>query len=197
MRRITLSHITLTTALAALALLLSPLAIAWGPGAGPGARGDRGARLTQLLDLTADQQAALTDLRDAHQAEVAVFHEQVRTKSDQLRALWRAAKPDRAAILALTHEVNTAKLALQLKRVDHLFAVQRVLSPDQFQRFLDHTGPRRALDGRRGRRGGGPGMVPGGRGRGDGQGYGGRGYGGQGYGECDGTGPCTWGDDAP
>lgn len=196
MRRIILTT-TLTTTLTTFALLLAPLALAQGPGAGPGARGDRGARLTQLLDLTADQQAALAELRDAHQAEVAVFHEQVRTASDRLRALWRANNPDRAAILALTQQVNTAKLALQLKRVDHLFAVRQILSPDQFQRFLDHTGPRRALDGRRGRRGGGPGMVPGGRGRGDGQGYGGRGYGGRGYGACDGTGPCTWGTDAP
>jgi len=187
----------LISGVVALTLALAlPLALARGPGDGP--RGDHGARMTQALGLSTQQAETMKKLRDLHQSEVKATFEQIGAKQDALRELWRAAKPDRAKLVTATQEITALEAQLQVKRVDHLLSIQSVLTPEQFQKFLD-LGPGMHGPGKRSHRGmRGMGMGPGGMGMGPGGGMG-MGGGGMGMGPCGmhPDGPPAEGDDTP
>ncbi|TNF25696.1 MAG: periplasmic heavy metal sensor [Deltaproteobacteria bacterium] len=187
-RSLTLSGV----ALLVLALAV-PAAFARGPRGGFGqGPGERGARMAENLGLNDQQVETMKKLRELHQTEMQAVRDQLRAKHEALAKLWQADAPDRAAIVAATKELSGLQAQLELKRVDHLFAVKSVLSAEQFKKFMESgpgmRGPRgmRGHHGRHGMRGMGPGMGMGpGNGMGPGMGRG--------------MGPCGGGDgpDAP
>ncbi len=119
------------------AILLAALpADARGPGkAGRGHCGGAGfgigPRMQAELGLTQEQQKQITALQEKHWQEAAAQHEQVRVKHEELAALWRTDKPDRAAIHAKLAEIDTIREGLRAAAVDLKLAVHALLTPEQ------------------------------------------------------------------
>ncbi len=153
--------------------LAAPLAMARPPrGAGPGG-GERGGRMAQNLGLSTQQSETMQKLRELHQAEVKVTQEQLRAKHEALAKLWQGDAVDRATVVAATREISALKAQLELKRVDHLFALKSVLTPEQFKQLLDDGPGMRGMRGMRGHGMRGHGMRDGtGPGAGGGRGMG-------------------------
>lgn len=169
-------NLYISLALAALALALAvPVAFSRGPGPGngpgpgygDGPRGDRHAHVMKQLGLSPEQTTALDALRQDHRDDVASLHEQIQAKREAMKALWLAPNPDRAQILAAEREIGALRLQIAESRVDFLFNVRGVLSPEQFAKFIELRKDGRGFGHHRGWR--------------------------QGAGECRGGGECPFG----
>lgn len=108
-----------------------------GPGPGDGPRGDRHAYVIKQLGLTPEQTAALEALRQDHRDDVDSLHEQIQAKREAMKALWLTPNPDRAQILAAEREIGALRQQIAESRVDFLFAVKGVLTPEQFGKFIE------------------------------------------------------------
>ena len=142
-------------------------------GRGPG-YGGPGRRLA-ALDLTAQQQQQIGQLRDAALKQCEPLRAQLGQKLDELRNLWRAPQPDRRAIAHKQTEVDTLRAKQRDVWTDFRYQVHALLTPEQRSKWADWGGP--GMGGGRGRgfwhrgpRGGGfgpGGFGPGGFGRPD------------------------------
>lgn len=138
-------------------LLTSTAALAFGPGhggygpggcPGPGSGMGRGARMgsgfgwrAQALGLSADQQKQVTELQSKHEADVAPLRAQIEGKRAELQALWSTPSPDRRAILAKQAEMEPLRERIQAAHVDFHLAVQKLLTPEQRERWTSMRGP--------------------------------------------------------
>jgi Spy/CpxP family protein refolding chaperone len=91
----------------------------------------RGERFGKKLNLTADQKEKLKGLRQGMRARLQPVREQLRTKSLELKVLWRSESPDRAAILAKMQEMDGLKKQLREARVDMRLGMHLILTPTQ------------------------------------------------------------------
>jgi protein CpxP len=133
----------------------------WGNGGrGPG-RGGRGYGMGGLnrVDLTPDQQAKITKLREDAEKVAAPLREKVNALREQMRTLWAAPTPDEGAILKLHREIHKIEGQLAEYWIQHRIDVLSVLTPEQrakvqsfrAERPRDGMGPRgRAGRGKRG-----------------------------------------------
>ncbi len=88
------------------------------------------------ITLTADQQAQIDRLTSDHQQATASLQAAFQTKQMELRALEKAATPDRNAINAKIDELNAARADLQKEMTNYRLAVRGMLTADQ-QAALD------------------------------------------------------------
>jgi Spy/CpxP family protein refolding chaperone len=95
----------------------------------------------QALGLSADQQKQVTALRSKHEADVAPLRAQIEEKRAELQALWSALSPDRRAIHAKQAEMEPLREKIQAAHVDFQLAVQKVLTPEQRERWTSMRGP--------------------------------------------------------
>ena len=101
MKKATKWTMTAMVLLFAGAIATSAFGFGWGrgPGFGSGPCGGDFARFSGL-ELTADQKAQLTAMRDAQFKEIEPLREQMFAKRDAVRKLWLEPNPDQAKILA-------------------------------------------------------------------------------------------------
>lgn len=153
-------NLFLSLGVAAIALVVAvPVAFSRGPG--PGDHGDRMGRLAEKLGLDAKQTTQFKVLKDAQRDDAQSLREQVRAVRDAQKQLWLAPSPDRAKILAGEREALALEGQLAESRIDFMFKVRTVLTPAQFQKFIEmrkdgHFGKdgKRGWGKRHGRRGG-------------------------------------------
>ncbi len=148
-------------------LAMSGLAIAAGPGFGRGNNFNCPGGFDQL-NLTADQNTKLNDLREKTWKDTVSLRNQMQTKRLELQTLWTNPNPDKDKILAKQKELNDLRNTLQAKMTDSRLEARKVLTPEQAAQVA----------------GRGPGM-------GMGMGFGGGGMhrmGRMGRGNCDGSG---------
>ena len=113
--------------LLALTLTLGLAASSWarpgggGMGCGPGA-----------MNLTPDQAGKLFDLKEKFRTDTAATRKQMMVKHAELAALWKAEKPDQAAITAKQKEVNALRDQLQEKRTAFMLEARKI-SPELAQ----------------------------------------------------------------
>jgi Spy/CpxP family protein refolding chaperone len=108
------SKISLVAVLA-LALTLGLAASSWArPGGGMG--GDMGCGMMGAMNLSPDQAGKLFDLKEKFRNDTAAARKQMMVKHAELAALWKAEKPDQAAITAKQKELNALRDQMQEKR---------------------------------------------------------------------------------
>ena len=108
-----------------------------GPGSGKG-QGmgigylNRGVPYCQgLSNLTAEQSAKLSELREQSQKEVTPLRSELINKRAELRVLWTQASPDGAAINAKQKEINDLRAKIQERNTHYRLERQKLLTPEQ------------------------------------------------------------------
>jgi Spy/CpxP family protein refolding chaperone len=108
----------------ALALSLGLAASSWAsPGGGMGC-GMRGA-----MNLTPDQAGKFFDLKEKFHNDTVAARKQMMVKHAELAALWKAEKPDQAAITAKQKEINALRDQMQEKRTAFMLEARKI-SPE-------------------------------------------------------------------
>jgi Spy/CpxP family protein refolding chaperone len=131
-----------------LALCLGLAASSWARPMG----GGMGCGMMGAMNLTPDQAGNLFDLKEKFRNDTAAARKQMMVKHAELAALWKAEKPDQAAITAKQKEVNALRDQMQEKRTAFQLEARKI-SPELAKGF----GP-----GMGGGMGHGRGMGPGG-----------------------------------
>jgi zinc resistance-associated protein len=152
------SKISLAVVLA-LALTLGLAASSWARACGGGMGGGMGCGMMGAMNLTPDQAGKLFDLKEKFRTDTAAARKQMMVKHAELAALWKAEKPDQAAITAKQKEVNALRDQLQEKRTAFMLEARKI-SPELgkgFGRGMGH-GMGRGMGGPGG--GMGPGACP-------------------------------------
>jgi Spy/CpxP family protein refolding chaperone len=145
-RQMKKSKISLVAVLA-LSLTLGLAASSWArPGGGMmgGMGGGMGCGMMGAANLTPEQAGKFFDLKEKFHDDTAATRKQMMVKRAELAALWKAEKPDQAAINAKQKEINALRDQMQ---------EARKISPELGQGFGR---------GMHGGKGGGRGMGPGG-----------------------------------
>jgi zinc resistance-associated protein len=120
------------------------------PGGGMG--GGMGCGMMGAMNLTPDQAGKFFDLKEKFKNDTAATRKQMMVKHAELAALWKAEKPDQAAITAKQKEINALRDQMQEKRTAFQLEARKI-SPELGKGF----GP-----GMGGGMGHGRGMGPGG-----------------------------------
>lgn len=129
-------------------------------------RGFSQGRMLDRLDLTAEQENAISDLRYDHQMQAAELRSKLTQNRIQLQKLFDEDNVDENAVMNIVEENNSIRNQLSKNRMEMRLKINSILTPEQKEELKDR------------------GCFGMGLGRGFGDGYGkgfGRGYG-QGFG---------------
>jgi Spy/CpxP family protein refolding chaperone len=132
-----------------------------GPGGGPGYGPGGDPAVASGLNLTAEQQAKIADLRAAHFKDIKPLRDKMFSLRGDLRLLWLEKNPDQAKITATQKEIRSLRDQMQDKGTAYRLEVNKVLTPEQQAQFRS-TGPGGGFGPGYGRGGRGPGYGPGG-----------------------------------
>lgn len=110
-------------------------------------------RFLDRLDLSAEQRAAIKAHRDQKQKQVAPLRDALKERRRELDALWRQDKPDRAAILVKSREVDALRDQLREHKIDGRLHLASILTPEQRVKMQEMKKERRGKGHKRGGRG--------------------------------------------
>jgi zinc resistance-associated protein len=123
-----------------LSLALTASANPWGMKAHGFHRGHWG-HWGRCANLTPEQAGKLFDLRQKFLDDTASLRKEMVVKRAELRALWRAEKPDQKQILAKLKEIDAVKAKLQEKYVPFRLAIREILpKPPEQKKQLSMEG---------------------------------------------------------
>ncbi len=138
-------------------LTLVSLVQAQQPGPPPFAPQKPGMPMMRLLNLTAEQQSQISDLRLQLQKEMLPLRSELMTKRNELKLLMTAEKPDMGKINRKIEEISKIRTEIQKKRVAHRLKIRSLLTEEQRKIFDTQI-----LSGHHGKHhGGGHPMMPG------------------------------------
>ena len=121
------SKISLAVVLA-LALTMGLAASSWArPGGGMG--GGMGCGMMGAMNLTPDQAGKFFDLKEKFHNDTVAVRKGMMVKHAELAALWKAEKPDQAAITAKQKELNALRDQMQEQRTAFLLEARKI-SPE-------------------------------------------------------------------
>lgn len=100
------------------------------------------------LSLTAEQERDLDTLETAFAARRSVLDGEMRKANKELAAAIRASETAGPAVEAAVHHFHEAMGALQTETIEHVFAMRKVLTPEQRKRFDDKIGQALTADTR-------------------------------------------------
>ncbi len=119
-----------------------------GPGFGPMAGGHGpgfGPRMARLLDLTDEQQAQIKAVLETHRMATAELRVQLAAKRGEIKALWSADHPDKAAILAKIAESDPLRQQMREDHVQLRLEMREILTPAQRKLLIDKRAKLREL----------------------------------------------------
>jgi Spy/CpxP family protein refolding chaperone len=102
----------------------------------PGPGGMR-ERLADFLELTSEQRARFDEIRKARQEEAKAFHEETGRLRPRLREAVKDPKADQEKIDSLIDQLSQARAAHLKNVVRSLRDMEKVLSPEQLEKFRD------------------------------------------------------------
>jgi len=111
--------------LLALTLTLGLAASSWARPGGGGMGGGMGCG-PGAMNLTPDQAGKLFDLKEKFRTDTAAARKQMMVKHAELAALWKAEKPDQAAITAKQKELNAVRDQMQEKRTAFMLEARKI-----------------------------------------------------------------------
>ena len=118
----------------ALALTLGLAASSWARPGGGGMGCGMGGGMMGAMNLSPDQAGKLFDLKEKCRTDTAAARKQMMVKHAELAALWKAEKPDQAAITAKQKEVNALRDQMQEKRTAFQLEARKI-APELAQGF--------------------------------------------------------------
>lgn len=98
------------------------------------------AMVHEELSLTAGQEQDLEALEASFATRQQVLEGELRKANAELAAAIRASETAGPAVEAAVHHFHDAMGALQTETIEHVFAMRKVLTPDQRKRFDDKIG---------------------------------------------------------
>ena len=122
------SKISLAVVLA-LALTMGLAASSWARPGGGGMGGGMGCGMMGAMNLTPDQAGKLFDLKEKFHNDTVAVRKGMMVKHAELAALWKAEKPDQAAITAKQKELNALRDQMQEQRTAFLLEARKI-SPE-------------------------------------------------------------------
>jgi Spy/CpxP family protein refolding chaperone len=108
-----------------------------GPLPGDGPKDFHGGIMAKL-NLTEDQQAQIDKLRLELQKKQVTLRSKIDVARLEIKELFGAVSPDKAAIEKKMKEVSELQLQEKLNGLDHLFAVKAILTPEQQKLWKEH-----------------------------------------------------------
>ncbi|MCX5680502.1 MAG: periplasmic heavy metal sensor [Candidatus Omnitrophica bacterium] len=87
------------------------------------------------LGLTAEQSKQLEAGREAHRTEVKALREAMNAKKDELKTAIAKPGATRAQVEPIVNELKAIEAQMTDKRIDGIFAVKAVLTPEQFAKL--------------------------------------------------------------
>ena len=124
--------------------VLSLSAAAAQPASRPGERPERPgmgmmhARMMQDLKLSDQQKEQMQKLHADFQKKQIATRAKIQTLRVDLRSTAMADNPDRGAIEKIVSNISDLQKQQKMDRIDHLFAVRSILTPDQIKIFKSH-----------------------------------------------------------
>jgi len=103
---------------------------------------DRGFDQLPQLNLTKEQESRLEQMRTDFQKESVRQNSEIRLARIDLRHLMDADEADREQIRSTMKELSDLEYAQQTARLDHMFAVRELLTPEQRAVFKEHRNSR-------------------------------------------------------
>ncbi|MCX7816236.1 MAG: Spy/CpxP family protein refolding chaperone [Syntrophales bacterium] len=115
----------------------------WGCPSGP-------ADITTIrdLNLTSEQAAKLSSLREAYLRETKPIRDKLFSKNGELRILWLQQPPDQEKIISLQREIDALRSQLREKHTVYRLEIQKILTPEQqakLKLIQVERGPRRGM----------------------------------------------------
>ncbi|HLF18718.1 MAG TPA: Spy/CpxP family protein refolding chaperone [Candidatus Omnitrophota bacterium] len=96
------------------------------------------------LGLTPEQRTALKQHKETHRGEMKALREQIQAKREELKNEIQKADFDEGKVRAISNEVNTLQGKMAEHRLNGMFEVRKILTPEQFTKFQelkeDHKG---------------------------------------------------------
>ena len=102
-------------------------------GRGPGAGHGYGKDITAIpdLNLTAEQKAQITSLRETFLKDIKPLRDKIFSKRGDLKLLWSDKNPDKGKILATQKHIRTLRGQIQDRATVHRLAVRKALTSEQ------------------------------------------------------------------
>ena len=101
--------------------------------------GKRGEKIFQELNLTKEQQDKMTANRKAQRQEMMKLREQIRQKQEQLQESLGSASVTPASVGPLVNDIKSLQSQLIDLRINGIFAVKAIMTPEQFAKFQQLT----------------------------------------------------------
>jgi Spy/CpxP family protein refolding chaperone len=92
-------------------------------------------KLFKELKLTPEQEKKLEDNRKAQQEQLSSLREALKTNHNKLQAKLKDPAVTRSAVEPLVSEIKSLQAKLVDNRIDGIFAVKSILTPEQFVKF--------------------------------------------------------------
>jgi Spy/CpxP family protein refolding chaperone len=137
-----MKKLTFVLMAAALGVLLTVPAFAFGPGrcTGNGPGGDSGYHQDKIfknLNITDEQKTKIEALQTANLKEVRPLREKMFDKSVELRRLWLQANPDKNKINAAQKEMRTLRDNIEDKDTALKLEIRKLLTPEQNEKMAN------------------------------------------------------------
>jgi Spy/CpxP family protein refolding chaperone len=87
------------------------------------------------LGLTAEQDKKLEACKEAHRAEAKGMHDAMKAKKDELRTAIAQPGATRAQVEPIVNQLKALEAQMTDKRIDGIFAVKAILTPEQFAKL--------------------------------------------------------------
>lgn len=129
---------------------------AWARGRGHGRGGCKaefGPRMAATLNLTAEQQAQIDELRAEMDKDLAPVHDALDKLRSQKHQLWTTENPDEGAIIAIEQKMDPLRKQIRERKIQFRLDMLEILTPEQraeHQKMMEsrkNRGPSRG-DGR-------------------------------------------------
>jgi Spy/CpxP family protein refolding chaperone len=98
----------------------------------------RHGEMMEMLKLTDQQKGQMEKLRTDLQKKQVTVQGKIAVLRIELKELFQAENPDRAAIEKKMKEVSDLQHQEKLNGLDHLFAVKAILTPEQAKMWKEH-----------------------------------------------------------
>jgi len=108
------------------------------------ARGGRGERWLQQLDLSPQQQQQLSAIRQKYKSQIDALRQQLRANQAELRQLMASDMDNTASIRAKHDQITGLRQQLDQLRFESMLESRDILSPEQRQQLAQLMNSRRA-----------------------------------------------------
>ena len=95
------------------------------------------ADIHKQLGVTPEQEAQLKANREKHRAEAEALRAQIQDKRGQMRAELQRGEFDEGKVRGLHQELKSLKSQKDDLRLEGIFEVRKILTPEQFNKFME------------------------------------------------------------